>query len=189
MSDVKIDNISETIKIDEQPNTSVQRHGKDLIFLFYSNVLITLGLMICQFIINKYDTYSNFNLPIDIFVNGLMYFVLIFGGFEGTVSFLKSASLPIGKSVKLPEWKIKQLFGYIITFMILTIISIVLQTISKKTNPSYFVESFAQATSASIVIYVAARTGSKIGENIILNSASKKETETKQEELVNQENK
>jgi hypothetical protein len=156
-----------TLNVDDIGQVYKTRHGIDIVILFTIASLFTLGMMILQYILIKTTNSLPYKFPIDIFVTALTYAAGIFGGFEGTQSFLKSASLDKGKSTQLPEWKIHQLLYYIIVFIVLLTTAMVLQYLLKDVTPSpdFAVTSIAYGFAVSFIVYVAGRTGSKLGEN------------------------
>ena len=152
-----------------------RRGGKDLLILFIFTALITLLMLISQFILGRATTIEVagvvaeikvLQLPINEFVNALMYFVLIFGGFEGARSVFKTIELPKGDISKMPPWKMNRLLSYVITIMCLTVIAMLLQSIQGTSTPSYEIEQFGQATAVSLATYVGARTGAKVTEDV-----------------------
>jgi hypothetical protein len=144
------------------------RHGADIIIFFIAIAGITLGMLILQYflILNAGSAGSIISLPIDILGQTLTWVAGIFGGFESAHAFGKSAALPKGESVKLPDWKIKQLQIFIVTFIILTLAAIILQYLSKSTSVNFYSSTFAYGIAASFIVYVCGRTGSKLGENL-----------------------
>lgn len=148
---------------------------RDLRFVFYTIYAFTLATITYMFIaFNKYGIL----LSVDVskLANTLNVFIVIIGVAEGLRSFTKSATEDI--AAPIPAYKLKILFWYLVSFCIMTVISIVFEFITKSkvkdltdvVLPKYGTNEFIDGLASNVVAYLIARFGDKIAENIDLSS-------------------
>jgi hypothetical protein len=159
--------------------------SRDIVFLFIMVCVITIGMMGIQYGIaaRKLSIEINnsgiFQLPIDILANCLMVFIGIYFIGNGGRSFLNMAKLPEeapNSLGEIPIYKQKQMFAFVIAIIILTIVAGVMQGLVGE-DPSFALKEFVTALSSTVISYVIARTGSKLGECVYITPNNKKEVE------------
>jgi len=152
---------------------------KDIFKLFYivfgfSIVMITAKFL--SFFI--FDVSISFN--IEFLAKALNVCIVIIGLAEGMRSIGSTITSPAGENVGVPAYKLKYLFGYLISFIIITILatffefvckfSIQEEIIDSKEIPDFAANTFLSALASNAVSYLVARFGSKVTESIDLSS-------------------
>lgn len=152
---------------------------KDIFKLFYivfgfSIVMITAKFL--SFFI--FDVSISFN--IEFLAKALNVCIVIIGLAEGMRSIGSTITSPAGENVGVPAYKLKYLFGYLISFIIITILATFFEFICKfgiqeeiidsKEIPDFAANTFLSALASNAVSYLIARFGSKVTESIDLSS-------------------
>ena len=152
---------------------------KDIFKLFYivfgfSIVMITAKFL--SFFI--FDVSISFN--IEFLAKALNVCIVIIGLAEGMRSIGSTITSPAGENVGVPAYKLKYLFGYLISFIIITILATFFEFICKfgiqeeiidsKEIPDFAANTFLSALASNAVSYLVARFGSKVTESIDLSS-------------------
>lgn len=152
---------------------------KDIFKLFYivfgfSIVMITAKFL--SFFI--FDVSISFN--IEFLAKSLNICIVIIGLSEGIRSIGSTITSPAGENIGVPAYKLKYLFGYLISFIIITILStsfefackfsIQKEIIISKEIPDFAANTFLSALVSNAVSYLVARFGSKVTESVDLSS-------------------
>jgi hypothetical protein len=157
---------------------NVSWKNKDIFFIFYLVVLITLSLMVIQFVAYLRGIYIQFAL--EDFAKTLNIGITLIASAEGLRSFTKSATEAIGESTPVPAYKLKYLLSYLISFIILTAtatvfkikvssVEIIQQSTGEILNKPYFGhDQMTTGILSNFIGYLIARYGDKISENIDL---------------------
>jgi len=178
-------------------NTS--RHGKDLMLIFYTLLGLIIGVSILQIItyrfsflsmsnvfhidiVNFFRTfgfdlnkdsirYQMFKIPLDIIIDSTVLYTLVYGGFEGSTSFIKTLSLPAGNIAAMPNYKIKNFFGMVwawfFTALLLTIFSLLIELTDTGTV-SFFLNKVYIGLGSSSMVYLYGRQAPKITEDLTI---------------------
>jgi hypothetical protein len=158
--------------------TNTNWQNKDIFFLFYLVVLITLALMVIQFVAYIRGIYIQFAL--EDFAKTLNIGITLIASAEGLRSFTKSASEAIGESTPVPAYKLKYLLSYLISFIVLTAAATVfkikvsgmeileVKTGEILTKPYFAHDQMTTGILSNFIGYLIARYGDKISENIDL---------------------
>jgi hypothetical protein len=152
--------------------------NKDIFFIFYLVVLITLSLMVIQFVAYFKGIYIQFGL--EDFAKTLNIGITLIASAEGLRSFTKSAGEAIGESSPVPAYKLRYLLSYLISFIILTgaatffkikVSSVDIlnsKTGELLTRPYFGHDQMTTGILSNFIGYLIARYGDKISENIDL---------------------
>lgn len=152
---------------------------KDIFKLFY----IVFGFSIVM-ITAKFLSFFIFNISIsfniEFLAKALNVCIVIIGLSEGIRSIGSTITSPSGKNVGVPAYKLKYLFGYLISFIIITILSTSFEFVCKfsiqkeiiisKEIPDFAANTFLSALVSNAVSYLIARFGSKVTESVDLSS-------------------
>ena len=169
---------SEELSEQEYLKTSKLNH-KDILKLFYFVYIFTFLLLIAKFV-----SFIFFNVYIDIdmskLANTLNAFIIFVGSAEGIRSIMSTAREKVGVSVSVPAYKLKFLFGYLISFAIITIASVIFEFFIKyKFNnlefnkiPNFNANDFINGLLSNTLSYLVARYGNKVTSNIDLSNLS-----------------
>lgn len=169
---------SEELSEQEYLKTSKLNH-KDILKLFYFVYIFTFLLLIAKFV-----SFIFFNVYIDIdmskLANTLNAFIIFVGSAEGIRSIMSTAREKVGVSVSVPAYKLKFLFGYLISFAIITIVAVIFEFFIKyKFNslefnkiPNFNANDFINGLLSNTLSYLVARYGNKITSNIDLSNLS-----------------
>lgn len=148
---------------------------KDILKLFYFIYAFTFCLLISKFV-----SFVFFGTYIDIdmsrLANTLNASIIFIGSAEGIRSMMYSAREEVGKSVSVPAYKLKFLFGYLISFALITIAAVIFEFYVKykfKTNdiiPDFNANDFISGLLSNTLSYLIARYGDKVAINIDLSN-------------------
>lgn len=152
---------------------------KDIFKLFY----IVFGFSIVM-IAAKFSAFFLFEVSIsfniEFLAKALNVCIVIIGLAEGMRSIGSTITSPAGENVGVPAYKLKYLFGYLISFIIITILATFFEFICKfsiqeriidsKEIPDFAANTFLSALASNAVSYLIARFGSKVTESIDLSS-------------------
>lgn len=104
-------------------------------------------------------------------------FIIFVGTAEGIRSISATVNYSIGESCPVPKYKLDYLFGYLISFSILTVISVTFDYIVKGAYgnsglelPDFNADNFLDGLVSNTVSYLISRFGNKIAENIDLSN-------------------
>ena len=176
----------ETIKSDvlEHPKlTDKQRkdtqiislHQKDIFHLFFLVSFFTLGMLVFKFVMYFLKGII-INIDLSKFAMMLNITISFVGSSEGLRSIIKSVGSRVGSSTPVPAYKLQFLFKYLLTFMFLTVLSLVFECIVKLSaeegtpTPDFCANSFTNGIETSVISYLIARFGSKVSDGIDLSS-------------------
>lgn len=152
---------------------------KDIFKLFY----IVFGFSIVM-ITAKFLSFFIFNISIsfniEFLAKALNVCIVIIGLSEGIRSIGSTITSPSGENIGVPAYKLKYLFGYLISFIIITILSTSFEFVCKfsiqkeiiisKEIPDFAANTFLSALASNAVSYLVARFGSKVTESVDLSS-------------------
>ena len=106
--------------------------------------------------------------------------IVIIGLSEGIRSIGSTITSPSGENVGVPAYKLKYLFGYLISFIIITILSTSFEFVCKfsiqkeiiisKEIADFAANTLLSALASNAVSYLIARFGSKVTESVDLSS-------------------
>lgn len=170
----KIDN-AEELSEKEYLKKSKLNH-KDILKLFYFVYIFTFVLLISKFI-----SFVFFKINIDIdmskLANTLNASIIFIGSAEGVRSIMYSAREEVGKSVSVPAYKLKFLFGYLISFALITVAAVGFEFFVKykfhDTSieiPNFNANNFIDGLLSNTLSYLVARYGDKVASNIDLSN-------------------
>lgn len=188
VTNAAVDKIEETVetKINESCSEELSEqeylkksklNHKDILKLFYFVYIFAFLLLVAKFV-----SFVFFNIYIDIdmskLANTLNASIIFIGSAEGIRSIMYTAREEVGKSVSVPAYKLKFLFGYLISFAIITISAVVFEFIVKyKFNslefdkiPNFNANDFINGLLSNTLSYLIARYGDKITSNIDLSN-------------------
>lgn len=146
---------------------------KDLLKVFYFIYTFTF-----LFLIAKFLAFFFFNVNIDIDLSklalALNIFIVFVGISEGVRSFGKTATEK--ERAPVPAFKLRYLFGYLISFAALTLSVVAAEFIIKSFKvieegmvyPDFKANSFMDGLVSNVVSYLVARFGDKVAEHIDL---------------------
>ena len=104
-------------------------------------------------------------------------FIIFVGTAEGLRSISATVNYKVGESCPVPKYKLDYLFGYLISFSILTVMSVTFDYIVKGAYsnsglelPDFNADNFLDGLVSNTVSYLISRFGNKIAENIDLSS-------------------
>ena len=104
-------------------------------------------------------------------------FIIFVGTAEGLRSISATVNYGVGESCPVPKYKLDYLFGYLISFSILTVMSVTFDYIVKGAYsnsglelPDFNADNFLDGLVSNTVSYLISRFGNKIAENIDLSS-------------------
>lgn len=104
-------------------------------------------------------------------------FIIFVGTAEGIRSISATVNYSVGESCPVPKYKLDYLFGYLISFSILTVISVTFDYIVKGAYgnsglelPDFNADNFLDGLVSNTVSYLISRFGNKIAENIDLSN-------------------
>ena len=146
---------------------------KDLLKVFYSIYGFTFLFLIVKFV-SFFFFDIDINLDISKLALALNLFITFVGIAEGIRSFGKTATNDERSPV--PAFKLKLLFGYLISFGILTLAAAMLEigatllTEEEKNVPEFYANDFMDGLVSNVAAYLIARFGDKIAEHIDLSS-------------------
>jgi hypothetical protein len=167
---------SEELSEQEYLKKSKLNH-KDILKLFYFVYIFTFLLLVAKFV-----SFVFFKIYIDIdmskLANTLNASIIFIGSAEGIRSIMYTAREEVGKSVSVPAYKLKFLFGYLISFAIITIAAVVFEFFVKyKFNsleidkiPNFNANDFINGLLSNTLSYLVARYGDKVTSNIDLSN-------------------
>ena len=152
---------------------------KDIFKLFY----IVFGFSIVM-IAAKFSAFFLFEVSIsfniEFLAKALNVCIVIIGLAEGMRSIGSTITSPAGENVGVPAYKLKYLFGYLISFIIITILATFFEFICKfsiqeeiivsQEIPDFAANTFLSALASNAVSYLIARFGSKVTESVDLSS-------------------
>jgi hypothetical protein len=172
-------------------NVIVDRGNKDIVFLFILLCVLAFSMMLGQFLMYAYDisivirkaqntVFSNkiYQFPIEVIVNCLIGFVILFGGSNAGRSFLKIGYLPQesdSKTCDVPVWKTKQLLFFTLIIIFMSIIANAFQMLCGSEGPDFASKDWINAVAASTLSYAAIRSVPKMAEGVYLKPRSEKE--------------
>lgn len=167
--------------IDDEELTDIQKEDKeahklkqkDLLLVYY--VLYGFSAII---LITKFVSFVAFGITLNINVSYLAtvlnIFICFVGVAEGIRSFTKTATEDENSPV--PMYKLKILFWYMLSFIIMTIVVVTFTLIIKylfadaESVPDFSIDNFLEGLSSIVVSYCIARFGNKVSENIDLSN-------------------
>ena len=164
-------------KNDEKYYQKTRRlHQKDILKLFYFVYAFTF---ICLLV--KFTAFFMFDIVIDLdltkLANTLNVAIVFIGSAEGLKALTTSLGKQIGESTRVPAYKLKYLFGYLVAFAIITITAvfseILVKLVIENPNteiPDFNANSFVNGLLSNTMSYLIARYGDKVAENIDLSS-------------------
>ena len=167
-------------KIDKDDEKYYQKtrklHQKDILKLFYFVYIFTFLTLITKFV-----AFFLFDIVIDLdltkLANTLNVAIVFIGSAEGIKSFTMSLGKQLGESTGVPAYKLKYLFGYLISFAIITITAVFSEILVKLVIedpgveiPEFNANSFVNGMLSNTIAYLIARYGNKVAEGIDLSS-------------------
>jgi hypothetical protein len=150
---------------------------KDLLLTFY----FVYGFTVL-FLFIKFGAFFLFNISINLDMSklalALNVFIVIVGIAEGIRSISSTITSDAGTRVPVPMYKLKILFGYLVSFGILTLTAVMFEIIIKIycgknadiTLPDFNANEFLDGLVSNTVAYLIARFGDKITKNVDLSS-------------------
>ena len=152
---------------------------KDIFKLFYIVFGFSIVMVTAKFVsFFLFDVSISFN--IEFLAKALNVCIVIIGLAEGMRSIGSTITSPAGENVGVPAYKLKYLFGYLISFIIITILATFFEFICKfgiqekiiesREVPDFAANTFLSALASNAVSYLIARFGSKVTESIDLSS-------------------
>jgi hypothetical protein len=160
----------------------VSWQNKDIFGLFYFITCIALILMTVQYV--AYFKGIEIQFTLENFAKTLNVAITIIGMSEGIRSFTKTSTQCVGESTPVPAYKLRYLLSYILSFVILTLLSIVFHihvnqvdiynrhTQELLVKPNFAYDQMTLGLLSNFVCYLIARYGDKVSENIDLSSLS-----------------
>lgn len=146
---------------------------KDMSHLFVLMYSFTICMMLVMFV-----TWFVFDVTLSPDLNklavALNLFITILGIVEGARSIVTSATEE--EEAPVPAYKLRYLFGYLIWFIIITVIAVALEFIVSicaepdAKVPDFATDNFITGIVSNMVSYLVARFGSKLGKCIDLSS-------------------
>lgn len=152
---------------------------KDIFKLFYIVFGFSIIMITAKFLaFFLFDVSISFN--IEFLAKALNVCIVIIGLAEGMRSIGSTITSPAGENIGVPAYKLKYLFGYLISFIIITILATFFEFICKfsiqeeiivsQEVPDFAANTFLSALASNAVSYLIARFGSKVTESIDLSS-------------------
>ena len=149
---------------------------KDILKLFY---FVYIFAFICLLV--KFIAFFLFDIVIDLdlskLANTLNVAIVFIGSAEGIKAFTTSLSEQLGESTGVPAYKLKYLFGYLVSFAIITITAVFSEILVKLVIedptteiPDFNANSFVNGLLSNTIAYLMARYGNKVAEGIDLSS-------------------
>ena len=152
---------------------------KDIFKLFY----ITFAFAMVMLFV-KFCCFFLFGIIVSIDLNSiataLNVCIVLIGLSEGVRSIGATLTLSSGENSPVPAYKLKYLFGYLVSFIIITIVATSFEFISKfcqnehiidlEEIPDFASNKFQNALISNVISYLVARFGSKITESVDLSS-------------------
>jgi hypothetical protein len=150
---------------------------KDIFKLFYIVFGFSVVMVTAKFLsFFMFEVSISFN--IEFLAKALNVCIVIIGLAEGMRSIGSTITSPAGENVGVPAYKLKYLFGYLISFIVITILATLFEFICKfsiqediivaKEVPEFAANTFLSALASNAVSYLIARFGSKVTESIDL---------------------
>ncbi len=150
---------------------------KDIFKLFYIVFGFSIVMVTAKFLsFFMFDVSISFN--IEFLAKALNVCIVIIGLAEGMRSIGSTITSPAGENVGVPAYKLKYLFGYLISFIVITILATFFEFICKfsiqeeiiisQEIPDFAANTFLSALASNAVSYLIARFGSKVTESIDL---------------------
>lgn len=150
---------------------------KDIFKLFYIVFGFSVVMVTAKFLsFFMFEVSISFN--IEFLAKALNVCIVIIGLAEGMRSIGSTITSPVGENVGVPAYKLKYLFGYLISFIIITILATFFEFICKfsiqeeiiisQEIPDFAANTFLSALASNAVSYLIARFGSKVTESIDL---------------------
>jgi len=168
----------------------VSNKNKDILFIFYSLFVVIFILIFFRLYV-LYDTNHteiapnvHFNaeqvakIPIDILIQSLMIFTIVYSGFEGSIALVKSSRLPVGQYSKLPQYKLNALKTMILLWTILVFSVTFLNTVIQPKivideKYVYFdLQSLYTSFGTIVVMYIYVREGPKVVTDVNIKDKS-----------------
>jgi hypothetical protein len=153
---------------------------KDIFYIYYLVVLVSLSIMIIQYTAYFNGIYIQFTL--ENFAKTLNAAITIIATAEGLRSFTRSANEPVGKCTPVPAYKLYYLLSYLVSFLVLTAVATIFEihvsnseVLNSKTGeilqrPTFAHDQMTQGLLSNFICYLIARYGDKISENIDLSN-------------------
>lgn len=152
---------------------------KDIFKLFYIVFGFSIVMVTAKFLsFFMFEVSISFN--IEFLAKALNICIVIIGLAEGMWSIGSTITSPAGENVGVPAYKLKYLFGYLISFIIITILATFFEFVCKfsiqeeiivsQDIPDFAANTFLSALASNAVSYLVARFGSKVTESIDLSS-------------------
>ena len=152
---------------------------KDIFKLFYIVFGFSIVMVTTKFItFFLFDVNISFN--VEFLAKALNVCIVIIGLAEGMRSIGSTITSPAGENVGVPAYKLKYLFGYLISFIVITILATFFEFICKfsiqekiiesQEMPDFAANTFLSALASNAVSYLIARFGSKVTESVDLSS-------------------
>ncbi len=152
---------------------------KDIFKLFYIVFGFSIVMVTAKFLsFFMFEVSISFN--IEFLAKALNVCIVIIGLAEGMRSIGSTITSPAGENVGVPAYKLKYLFGYLISFIVITILATLFEFICKfsiqeeiiiaQEVPDFAANTFLSALASNAVSYLIARFGSKVTESIDLSS-------------------
>lgn len=150
---------------------------KDIFKLFYIVFGFSIVMVTAKFAaFFLFDVSISFN--IEFLAKALNVCIVIIGLAEGMRSIGSTITSPAGENIGVPAYKLKYLFGYLISFIIITILATFFEFICKfsiqeeiivsQEVPDFAANTFLSALASNAVSYLIARFGSKVTESVDL---------------------
>jgi hypothetical protein len=155
---------------------------KDIFFIYYLIVFVSLSIMVIQYIAYFKGIYIQFTL--ENFAKTLNAAITIIATSEGLRSFTRSINEPVGECSPVPAYKLRYLLSYLLSFIVLTAVSTVFtinvekaDIVNKTTGellikPEFAHDEMTTGLLSNFICYLIARYGDKISENIDLSNLS-----------------
>lgn len=168
-----------------------ERHGMDLVFIFYSLMSVVLFIATLQivayhigtyqensflykilndvFVFIGFDTqdssfaYQFFGIPLNVLLDFLVLYTLGYGGFEGSTAFIKTLSLDNGQFAQMPEKKLRRFFRFILVWYFSAIVLSVYQMVILPIDVklSFYIDKVFTGLGISSIVYMYGRKAPK----------------------------
>ena len=164
------------LDIKEYQKITNKKH-KDIFKLFYFIYGFTFVCLVFKFI-SFFFFKITVNIELKKLADTLNAAIVFIGSAEGIKAFTLSIGEGIGKSTAVPAYKLKYLFGYLISFSIITIVSVACEFVLKYATDSEIINEipdlnandFLNGLLSNTIAYLIARYGNKVAEDIDLSN-------------------
>ncbi len=163
---------------DKSENKKYKLKQLDVLRVYYFMYVFTFCALIAKFWTFMF-TPDHIQLCLDTskLAITLNVFIIFVGTAEGLRSITATVNFEVGESCPVPKYKLDYLFGYLISFSILTVISVAFDYIVKGAYgnsgldlPDFNADNFLDGLVSNTVSYLISRFGNKVAENIDLSN-------------------